>query len=179
MKNHDNLDLQPTLLGRTITLRPLKIDDFEALYKAASDPLIWEQHPDSERYKRDVFRERFFDGAIASGGALAVLENATQRIIGSSRYYDCDFHKRELAVGYTFLERRHWGIGTNGEMKELMLAHAFNWAGTIWFHVGKTNLRSRKAVEKLGAVLSHEEERKLEGKPFVQLYYRLQAPLET
>ena len=169
------IDLQPTLVGKTITLRPLKREDFSALYKAASDPIIWEIHPDSSRYKRDIFEERFFVGAIASGGALAVVDNESGRIIGSSRYYELNPEQLEISIGYTFLERAQWGNGINQEMKELMLNHIFSSVRTAWFHVGEINLRSRKAVEKLGATLFHKEDRALEGKPYVQLYYKLSA----
>ncbi|MEE4192457.1 MAG: GNAT family N-acetyltransferase, partial [Halieaceae bacterium] len=81
-------DLQPTLVGDRITLRPLEERDFEALHAAASDPMIWEQHPDNTRYQRDAFEARFFRGAIASGGALAVIANDSGEVIGSSRYYE-------------------------------------------------------------------------------------------
>lgn len=169
------LDLQPTLVGQTITIRPLLPEDFAALYEAASDPTVWEMHPDSLRYKRDVFESRYFTGAIASGGALAVVDNETGRIIGSSRYYDWHPEQREIAIGYTFLESAHWGNGTNQEMKSLMLTYIFARARTVWFHVGELNIRSRKAVEKLGATLSHKEDRELDGKPYVQVYYQLTA----
>lgn len=176
-KDMDTLDLQPTLIGETITLRPVENEDFEALYEAASDPLIWEQHPDILRYQRDVFRDRFFQGALECGGALVVVENETGSIVGSSRYYEWDPDKRELAIGYTFLERKHWGTITNTEMKQLMLDHAFTQASRVWFHVGESNMRSRRAVEKLGATLSYSEQRELDGTPFVQLYYQLDAPI--
>ncbi len=168
-----DVDLQPTLVGPHITLRPLREDDFEALYVAASDPAIWEQHPDNTRYQRDVFLTRFFRGAIASGGALAVIDNTTCGVIGSSRFYEWEPEDPSICIGYTFLVTEHWGGNTNSEMKALMLRHAFGFADTVWFHVGDTNARSRKAVEKLGAVLSHSEDTKVEGKPFVKLYYRL------
>lgn len=171
----DQINLQPVLHGSTIRLRPLEGSDLEALYRAASDPAIWELHPDSERYRRDIFERRFFEGALASRGALAIEESDSGRIIGSSRYYEWIPDAKEISIGYTFIERSHWGAGTNRELKELMLNHIYQWAGVVWFHVGKTNLRSRRAVEKLGATLSHEKERELEGKPFTQLYYRLEA----
>lgn len=167
------MDLQTTLIGTTVTLRPLQVDDFEALYKAASDPEIWAMHPDTSRYKRDVFEQRFFKSAIASGGALAVVENISGRLIGSSRYYEYDAEKSEISIGYTFLEPSHWGAGKNSEIKSLMLEHIFSYVGVVWFHVGKINLRSRKAVEKLGAILDYEKERELDSVPYVQLYYRL------
>lgn len=169
------INLQPTLVGQRITLRPLRREDFSELYQAASDPGIWVTHPDSSRYKLDIFQERFFEGAIASGGALAVIHHESGRVIGSSRYYKWHPDRQEIYIGYTFLEKIFWGSGVNREMKELMLKHVLNTANTVWFGVGEVNLRSRKAVEKLGATLSHKEERELDGRSYVQLYYQLKA----
>ncbi len=149
-------DGQPTLRGPRLLLRPLRAEDAEALYAAASDPLIWAQHPDPERYRREVFLPGFFAPALAGGCALAVVEQASGEIIGSSRYYDWDPARREVAIGYSFLVRAHWGGASNAEMKQLMLDHAFAQAGRVWFHVGRDNRRSRRAMEKIGARLSHE-----------------------
>tara|TARA_R110002049_G_scaffold208811_9_gene379325 strand:+ start:1124 stop:1687 length:564 start_codon:yes stop_codon:yes gene_type:complete len=170
------INLQPVLKGSTVALRPLVPADFDALQRAASDPAIWALHPDSTRYQREVFRERFFDGAISSRGALAVEETATGRIIGSSRFYQWRPDTAEISIGYTFLVRDHWGVGTNAELKHLMLSHIYQWADVAWFHVGKENMRSRRAVENLGATLSHQQNRELKGKPYVQLYYCLREP---
>ncbi len=166
-------DLQPTLVGPTITLRPLQADDLEALYAAASDPAIWEQHPDSSRYQREVFEARFFRGAIASGGALAVIHNNSGVTIGSSRFYEWNPAAPSVCVGYTFLATAYWGDGTNSEMKALMLNHAYRFADSVWFHIGDSNMRSRRAVEKLGAQLVKSEPAEVEGKPFTKLHYRL------
>ena len=166
-------DLQPTLVGPTITLRPLHPEDFEALFAAASDPKIWEQHPDSSRYQREAFETRFFHGAIASGGALAVIDNRNGITIGSSRFYEWDPAVPSVCIGYTFLATAYWGDGTNTEMKALMLNHAYGFADSVWFHIGDSNMRSRKAVEKLGARLVKSEPAEVEGKPFTKLYYRL------
>lgn len=148
------IQLQPVLTGPTLTLRPLLPDDFDALHAVASDPLIWEIHPEPTRWQREVFR-KFFDSAVESRGAFIVEESASGKIIGSSRYYEWQPDKREIAIGYTFLARSHWGGRTNGEMKKLMLEHIFQWADLVWFHIGSNNLRSRKALEKIGGVLSH------------------------
>lgn len=169
------IELQPVLTGEKIQLRPLRVADFEALHRAASDPQIWALHPDSERYRREIFKERFFLGAIASEGALAILDQQSGQIIGSSRYYQWDAARKHIAIGYTFIERQYWGTGANRELKHLMLSHIYQWAEVAWFHVGERNIRSRRAVERLGAVLSHEEARTLDGKPYKQLYYRLDA----
>lgn len=150
-------ELQPTLTGRRIQLRPLVPDDFDALLRAASDPLIWEQHPESDRHEPAVF-QRYFDGAIASGGAFAVIERSTGRIIGSSRY--CHLVPgREVEIGWTFLEREFWGGACNAEMKSLMLDHAFRFVPQVVFVVGEHNRRSRRALEKIGARLLRREER--------------------
>ncbi len=170
-----NIDLQPTLVGETLHLRPLRDSDFDSLYSAASDPKIWESHPDTERYKREAFQKRFFDTAIQNKGALLIQKKASEQVIGSSRYYDWIPESREIGIGYTFITRNHWGDGTNAELKSLMLDHICQWAKTVWFHVGKENLRSRRAVEKLGARLSHSEKRELDGKPHTQLFYRLES----
>ena len=145
-------DLQPTLRGRLLVLRPLQADDFEDSYEAASDPLIWQQHPESTRFQRDVFR-KFFDSGIASKGAFAVVDLESGRIIGSSRYYEYDPHRREIVIGYTFLKREFWGGAYNAEMKSLMLDHAFRVVDRVMFHVDEGNIRSQKAMTKIGARL--------------------------
>lgn len=172
----DAFDLQPTLVGGTIILRPLRADDLDVLHAAASDPLIWAQHPEPTRYQRDVFEHGFFVGALASGGAFVVIDKATGEVIGSSRYYEWHPDTREVAIGFTFLARSHWGGGTNHEMKRLMLDHAFRWARVVWFHVGIDNWRSRKAMEKIGGHLSHVEGKIIHGVEHVHAFYRIDAP---
>jgi len=146
-----SVDWQPTLKGELVELRPLRSEDFDPLYAVASDPLIWEQHPANDRYKPDVFRE-FFEHAMASGGAFAVFDAATGRMIGSSRYLAYQPDEREVEIGFTFLARSHWGGRYNGEMKRLMLEHAFRFVDTVAFLIGSTNIRSQKAIERIGAV---------------------------
>ena len=143
-------DLQPTLKGNLIELRPLRPQDFDALFAAASDPQIWEQHPESDRYQRKVF-QRFFDGALESKGAFAIIERKSGRIIGSSRYCNLDPTNGEVEIGWTFLEREFWGGTYNRELKQLMLEHAFRFVDRVVFVVGEQNFRSQKALEKIGA----------------------------
>src|SRR3954462_13861236 len=114
------LNLQPTLRGELLELRPLRQEDFDAVFAAASDPLIWEQHPERDRYKREVF-QKFFDSAMESGGAFAVIEQKTGKVIGSSRYCNMTPDGSELEIGWTFLERKFWGGEYNREMKRLMI----------------------------------------------------------
>ena len=132
-------------------LRPLRMEDFAALYAVASDPLIWEQHPERERYREDVFR-RFFQEAMESGGAFLIHDRGSGVVVGSTRYFGYDPQRSEVEIGWTFLARSHWGGRYNGEMKRLMLEHAFRFVDHVVFLVGPQNFRSRKAVEKIGGL---------------------------
>ncbi len=163
-------DLQPTLGGERLALRPLRPEDFDALYAVASDPLIWEQHPQHDRWKPEVFRD-FFRDAIASGGALLATDAKDGRVIGTSRYFGWDPARREVEIGWTFLSRACWGGAYNGEMKRLMLEHAFRFADSVIFVIGERNLRSRRAVEKLGGVLDPDSA--LQGRGEARVVYRL------
>jgi RimJ/RimL family protein N-acetyltransferase len=146
-----NFDFRPTLRGELVELRPLRAEDFADLYAAASDPLVWEQHPASDRHREDVFRE-FFRGALESGGAFVVIDRADGRVIGSTRFLAYDEKGSEVEIGYTFLARSHWGGRYNGEMKRLMLGHAFRFVRSVVLLVGPENYRSQRAVEKIGGV---------------------------
>jgi RimJ/RimL family protein N-acetyltransferase len=150
-------DLQPTLQNEFVKLIPLKETDFEILYKVASDPLIWEQHPNKNRWKKDVF-ENFFKGAIESKGAFLIYNAKTNEPIGSSRFYDYNENKSEVSIGYTFYARSHWGGKYNPSAKHLMMQHAFKYVDHVIFHIGANNIRSQKAIEKLGAVKIDEQE---------------------
>ncbi len=144
-------NLQPTLRGALVSLRPLQEADWDSLFAVASDPLIWEQHPASDRYQESVFRE-FFREAMASGGAFLVHDVATGQVIGSSRYFGYDADRGDVEVGWTFLARSHWGGRYNQEMKQLMLDHAFASVQSVVFLVGPDNRRSQIAVERIGGV---------------------------
>ena len=146
------MNLQPTLEGDLIILRPLRENDFEALYEVAKDPLIWEQHPENNRHEKKVF-EKFFLESLESGGSLIVIDSKNNKVIGSSRYNGYSADKEEVEIGWTFLARSYWGGTYNKEMKQLMLEHAFKYVNNVIFLVGIHNFRSKQAVIKIGGVL--------------------------
>jgi RimJ/RimL family protein N-acetyltransferase len=145
------------LKNETVKLVSLKEEDFEALYKVASDPLIWEQHPNKNRYKREVF-QNFFEGAVKSKGAYLIYDNATGELIGCTRFYDHKAEETVVAIGYTFFARSHWGGKYNPAVKRLMIEYAFSHVDSVLFHVGAQNIRSQKAIERLGATKIAEQE---------------------
>ena len=158
------LGCQPVLEGELVCLRPLRTEDWEALFAVASDPLIWAQHPAHDRWQEPVFRA-FFDDALANKGALAVIDAQTGSVIGSSRFQGLEqAGGGSVEIGWTFLARSHWGGRYNHEMKRLMLAHALASVAEVRFVVGETNNRSRRALERIGAQLTdRREERVMAG----------------
>ena len=174
----EEFELQPHLVGDLLELRPLAPGDWESLFAVASDPLIWEQHPAQDRYEEEVFKE-FFREALESGGAFVVIDRKTREIIGSSRYFGFDPGKREIEIGWTFLARTYWGGKYNRELKNLMLDHAFRFVESVVFLVGPTNVRSQKALEKIGAVMVEPREKTIRGKTVEQVVYQIKKPTIT
>ena len=168
---------QPRLHGELVDLRPLTVDDFDALFAVASDREIWVQHPASDRYQEPVFRA-FFHDALESRGALVVVDRSSGQIIGSSRYCGFDPVKSEVEIGWTFLARSHWGGRYNGDMKRLMLDYAFQHVTRVRFVVGANNIRSRTALERIGAVLTDTvEDRLMKGVSVPHVVYEIKRGL--
>lgn len=149
------MNLQPTLSNELITIKPLQENDFDALFAVASDKLIWEQHPNNDRYKKENF-QLFFENAITSKGAFVIIDNFSKKIIGSSRYYNKNINMSVVTIGFTFISREYWGSNYNSSLKKLMIDYAFRFVDKIYFHVGNTNYRSQKAIKKLGAIKIRE-----------------------
>jgi RimJ/RimL family protein N-acetyltransferase len=147
--------IQPILENENVKLIPLQNSDFEDLYKVASDPLIWEQHPNKDRYKKETFKT-FFEGAMISKGAFLITDKKSSEIAGSTRFYDYDENENSIFIGYTFYARKFWGSKLNPQVKKLMIDHIFQYVDSVKFHVGKDNIRSQKAMEKLEAEFKGE-----------------------
>ncbi|NLR58276.1 GNAT family N-acetyltransferase [Chitinophaga polysaccharea] len=156
--------LQPVLENEQVILLPLEETDFPAVYAVASDPKVWEQHPNKDRWQHDIFRT-FFEGAIQSKGAFKIVEKATGQVIGSTRYYDFDATASGVAIGYTFYGTAYWGTGINPGVKKLMLDHAFQFVDQVYFHIGVNNIRSQVAIGRLGAKNIATQEVNYYGEP--------------
>jgi RimJ/RimL family protein N-acetyltransferase len=159
-----SFDPQPRLKNQHVRLEPLTTADFAALYAVAADPQLWVQHPNPNRWQRSVF-EVFFRGAIESGSAVCVFDSATDELLGSSRYYDLNEAQLSIAIGYTFIARHAWGRQINASLKSLMLNHAFENFDRVYFHIGVDNIRSRKSIEKIGAMYVGDEPLAYYGEP--------------
>jgi N-acetyltransferase len=153
-----NLDIQPIhLKNEVVKLVPLQESDFDCLYEVASDPLVWEQHPNPNRYQKEVFK-KYFEGAILSKGAFIVLDSQTGEVIGCSRFYDFNADTNSIKIGYTFIGINFWGQHFNKNMKSLMINHAFEKLENVLFEIGANNIRSQMAISKIGATKIGEQE---------------------
>ena len=72
---------------------------------------------------------------------------------GSEMREQRDLAMNEIEIGWSFLARPYWGGRYNGEMKRLMLDHAYKFVNRVLFIIGPENIRSRRAVEKIGGRL--------------------------
>jgi len=163
---------QPELSSERLTLRPLKPEDLEGLFAAAGHPEVWAGHPAKDRYKRDVF-EKYFDFLLSTESTLVVIDQASGKIIGCSRYYTAPDQPDSISIGFTFVNHAYWGGGVNFEMKRLMLEHAFQTYEEVWFHIALDNIRSQKATSKLGAEHAYTTTLNLSGSPAPALCFRL------
>ena len=168
-------NLQPTLTGSLVRLRPVREDDWHGMFAAAANPEIWADHPVAGRHTEAGFRA-FFDGALSSGSAFSIIDKKSGAIIGSSRYHGFDPVKSEIEIGWTFLARRYWGGVYNREIKQLMLDHAFGFVKTVVFWIGEENIRSRRAVEKIGGVARDGlHVKRIDGNDYVHVIYEICA----
>lgn len=150
------MNIQPVLENEKVILYPLQKEDFEALYAIASDPKIWEQHPNNDRWKKEVFKT-FFDIAIESKGTFKIVNKDTSDIIGSTRLYNYDQKENSIFVGYTFYAVVYWGKGVNRLVKNTILDYIFQYVSKVYFHIGANNIRSQVAIERIGADKIAEE----------------------
>lgn len=143
-------NIQPILENKKAILYPLQEKDFELLYKVASDPKVWEQHPNKDRWRKEIFKT-FFEGAIQSKGAFKIVDKDTGDTIGSTRFYDYDEQENSMFIGYTFYAKAYWGKGINQLVKATMLKYIFQFVSKVYFHIGADNVRSQIAINRLGA----------------------------
>ena len=168
-----NFTIQPVLENETVILYPLNNDDFEALHLSASNPEIWEQHPNKNRWQKQIFKN-FFEGAILSNGAFKVVDKINNKVIGSTRFYDYDETEHSILIGYTFYDKAYWGKGINHAVKSMMLDYIFQLVCIVDFHIGAENIRSQVSINRLGVTKIGELEVTYFGEePKLNFIYRL------
>jgi len=137
------------LTGPSVRLEPLQPAHRDALRAACdADPDIWDIYPYS---LLGAHFDAWWDKV--SGNRLVLVAIHDGRVVGMSSFYDTDDAKNSTAIGGTYFTPAVRGTGVNREVKRLMLAAAFGAdARRVEFHIDAINGRSRRAVEKIGAV---------------------------
>jgi RimJ/RimL family protein N-acetyltransferase len=166
-------EFQPVLDGELVRLRPVVRADFTGLLAVGADAGVWAQHPNPERATEAGFRA-YFEDQLASGGSLIAENRADGAVVGMSRYSMAFTGADEVEIGWTFLGRAYWGGAYNRDIKRAMLGHAFRFVRTVVFRIGEDNLRSRRAVEKLGARLDARTQVNTAGpRPVRHVFYTI------
>jgi RimJ/RimL family protein N-acetyltransferase len=85
---------------------------------------------------------------------FVIIDKESQKIVGSTRFYDISVPNKGLEIGSTWLTPAMWRTSVNTECKYLLLKHCFETIGTIrvQFKTDSRNIRSQRAIERLGAV---------------------------
>ncbi|GAA1483048.1 GNAT family protein [Gordonia sinesedis] len=147
------LGTEPMAAGR-IVLRPLTVDDVPELARVVGDPARFRWSPGVPTDEASA--RAWLDAALADQQrrvAYAVIDSTTNRLVGSTSFYDIDAPNRTAAIGYTFYAEDVQGTTVNPTAKFLLMRHAFEDAGAVrlvW-HTHENNAQSRAAIAKLGA----------------------------
>ena len=150
--------LSPTLENEYVNLSPLNLDNYEKLISVASQEELVQYSP-SHIYTPDTLRNYVSIALEQKEGNTSIpfiiFDKIKQQYAGSSRYMNIDWTNKVLEIGSTWIGREFHGSGLNGQIKYLMINHAFDEMDfeKIEFRIDERNIRSRKAVEKLGAKL--------------------------
>ena len=147
------MDIKDKLENKNFILKLLNNNDFDLLYNIGKNKKILEQHPENDRWKKEKFNIFFNKGIENKFGLYGIYDKSKNTIIGSTRYYSYSKKKKSIKIGFTFLTPEYWSSDTNLQIKTLMLGYAFKYVENIYFDIGKNNIRSRKAIEKIGATL--------------------------
>ena len=145
-----------------VLLKQTTENDFNDLYLIGGKQEIWEQHSDTDRYKKSKFEDYFNGGVKNELGCFTIVKKCENKIVGWSRYYSFNKIESSVRIGYTFIGNDYWGTNVNYNTKKLMLDFVFNLVDTVFFDVFSKNYRSQKSVMKLGGKLNKTNGEKYE-----------------
>ncbi len=146
------------LIGHQVKLIPMEEAHYEALFSIAKDKSIWKYSPsDCDGSDPELLRKSLDDKLIKrdSGDAytFTIVLKEENKIIGSTMFHTINEQHKNIEIGATWFHPDYWSTGLNTECKYLMLQFCFEVLGTMRVQIKSldTNIRSRKAIEKIGA----------------------------
>lgn len=144
------------LEGENVILIPLEKEHFPELLEAASNPEIWKLTSVNYSVPEIFFdnnNKALNDKEKGTVYPFIIKDKSTNKIIGTTRFLEISGIDKKLEIGVTWLKKEYWGTITNIECKYLLLKYCFENLkfGRVQFRAKADNIRSRKAIEKIGA----------------------------
>ncbi len=145
------------LYGETVHLEPLDRRHAEDLLAAGRDPDIWCYLPIPQPVTVEEVRAWIDDAWKRAAGReelpFAIIDPATDRAVGSTRFLEIRRDWRTLEIGWTWLSASAQRTAINTEAKYLLLRHAFDDLGAlrVQFKTDGRNLKSQEALLRIGA----------------------------
>ena len=146
-----------TLSGKHVRLEPLTLEHVDGLARVGLDPELWRwglatltSAADMRAYVETALDEQRRGVSLP----FAIVDRASDGVIGSTRYGNIAPADRRLEIGWTWYAASHQRTAANTETKLLLLTHAFESLGAmrVEFKTDALNLRSRAALARIGAV---------------------------
>lgn len=151
------MSLEPvTLEGRIVRLEPLHLHHSNDLYEASQDQRIWAYMPLNPSASLEamnmLIESALHEQQMGTMLPFAIVDSATGRAFGSTRYLDIRLPDRGLEIGWTWLTPMVQRTGVNTECKYLLLRHAFETLKMIRVQLktDSRNLKSQQAIERIG-----------------------------
>ena len=155
----DHWVIHPIILkSNKITLLPLEKEHLDDLFVASSNKEIWALTSVDYSVK-DVFYPNFNKALTDRDNGIAypfiIVHNESDTIIGTTRLLEIHPNDRKIEIGVTWIGKEFWGTTINLECKLLLLEYCFETlkANRVQFRAKDNNLRSRRAIEKIGGIL--------------------------
>ena len=155
--NKDWIEHPTTLRGQQVDLIPLEENHFDELHAAASDERIWEFYVGDWSVRETflkVYKKTLAMRETGNEYPFVIFHKPSQKIIGSTRFLDIVPYDRRLEIGGTFLMPQYWATSINMDCKLTLLTFCFETlkAKRVQLKTQHDNVRSRKAIEKIGGV---------------------------
>jgi len=146
-----------TLTNEFVTLIPMTMGHLQDFYKAGNDEKIWSWTPpnqcESIERAEQWIKESLVQVAKGEQVMFGIIDNASGKFVGSTRYCSIDIENSAIEIGFTFINSKFQRSHINSNSKLLLLTHAFETLGAIrvQLRTHEKNQKSRNAISRLGA----------------------------
>jgi len=151
-------DYSFSLENEKVLLSPLTLGNYENLIEVASQEKLVQYSPSdiyTPKTLKNYVEKALHQKQEKTSIPFVIFDKKKQQFAGSTRYMNINLNYKTLEIGATWIGHEFQGTGLNSQVKHLMINHAFDTMKfeKIEFRIDERNMRSRKAVEKLGGIL--------------------------